>query len=122
MTPLERAARAAEEIDQLGFSLTLTRLVDGVSTYKLTYDDGDGPFEFDDINDGYAHVSRKRSLARARAVIEAIREPDEAMMVAGCKADDILGELVDWRDYDCTTRETVSRVYKAMIERMLADG
>ncbi len=43
------------------------------------------------------------------------REPTEAMNVAGCKEDDILGELVDWRGENTTTRETVARVYRAMI-------
>lgn len=42
-------------------------------------------------------------------------EPTEAMNVAGCKEDDILGELVDWRGENTTTRETVARVYRAML-------
>lgn len=42
-------------------------------------------------------------------------EPTEEMKVAGCKEDDILGELVDWRGDNVTTRDAVARVYRAML-------
>lgn len=36
-------------------------------------------------------------------------------MVAGCREDDIIGELVDWKGENCTTRDAVTRVYRAML-------
>lgn len=39
----------------------------------------------------------------------------EEMNVAGCKADDPLGGLVDWRGNETTTREAVDTVYRAML-------
>lgn len=49
-------------------------------------------------------------------------QPTEAMLIAGCKADDILGELVDWRGANCTTREAVGRVYRAMVAAAPEEG
>ncbi len=57
----------------------------------------------------------------ARAAIEAMREPTEAMKLAGCKHDDPLGELVDWRGADTTTREAVGGVFTAMIDAALEE-
>lgn len=49
-------------------------------------------------------------------------EPTEPMCVAGCAEDDVLGRLVDWRGPNCTTRETVSRVYRAMLAAVKGAG
>ncbi|CAN7597349.1 hypothetical protein [Bosea sp. LjRoot237] len=70
---IERVAGAIEEAD-VGFSLRLTRLVDEVHTYTLMYSDGVGPFEYEDIDDGYAHVRERKFNAKARAAIAAMRE------------------------------------------------
>lgn len=61
------------------------------------------------------------AMDEARAAIEAMREPTEAMKVAGCKQDDPLGELIDWRGDRATTREVVSGVYQAMIDDLLSE-
>ena len=49
-------------------------------------------------------------------------EPTEAMCVAGCREDDILGELVDWRGPDTTTREVVANLYRAILAASPATG
>lgn len=67
-------AKIAEAIDsaEVGYSLSLTRLVDGEHTYTLTYSDGNGPYEFGDIHDGYGHIRDRKSKAQAEAVITAL--------------------------------------------------
>ena len=67
-------AKVAEAIEsaEVGYSLNLTRLVDGEHTYTLTYSDGAGPFEFSDINDGYEHIRNRKRKAQAEAVIAAL--------------------------------------------------
>lgn len=58
----------------------------------------------------------------ARAALQAIREPDEAVQVAGCQADDPLGGLTDWRGEGDTSRDGVARVFTAMIDSILSEG
>lgn len=90
---IEAAAKAMESAE-LGYHLRLTGLVDGVHTYTLTYDDGTPPLNFDNIDDGYAHIASKRRLAQATAAITAYlagdvvvpREETTAMLAAGQKA------------------------------------
>lgn len=64
--------------------------------------------------------------AEAQAVAEGWKlvpvDPTEAMCVAGCREDDILGELVDWRGPDTTTREVVANLYRAMLAASPATG
>lgn len=68
----ELIQRVADAIDkaEVGYSLRLTRLLDGESTYTLTYNDGSEPIEFSDIDDGYAHIRARLHRARAEAAIE----------------------------------------------------
>ncbi len=79
MTPdretIERVAAAIESAE-VGYSLELTRLVDGERTYTLTYSDGTPPLTFDDIDDGYDHIRRRRHKAQAVAVIAALSPPE----------------------------------------------
>ena len=56
---------------EFGYDLNLIRLVDGVSTYRLTYSDGTPPIEFDDMDEAYAHIAAKKRSAQARAAISA---------------------------------------------------
>lgn len=92
---LEAGARALREAE-VGYHLRLTRLIDGVSTYTLTYDDGSPPIEFDNMDDGYAHIAAKKSEAQFKAVITAYEShlkaegfvvvpviPTQAMLDAG---------------------------------------
>lgn len=67
---VEAAARAMEEAE-FGYNLSLTRLVDGVHTYTLTYSDGSDPIEFDDMDAAYAHVAGKQRAAQAIAALTA---------------------------------------------------
>ena len=64
--------------------------------------------------------------AEAQAVAEGWKlvpvDPTEAMCVAGCREDDILGELVDWRGPDTTTREVVANLYRTMLAASPATG
>jgi len=61
---------------EIGFSMSLIRLVDGVHTYSLTYSDGER-FEFcdDDTDDFdaqdrlYAHVRARKRRMQASAVL-----------------------------------------------------
>lgn len=84
-TMIERVARAIDA-DDLGFSLRLVELVGGVSTYELTYSDGSGPIKFDCTDDAYEHVRKRRNEARARAALEAMREPTEVQVERGVDA------------------------------------
>lgn len=64
-----------------GYSIKLVRLVDGVSTYRLVYDDA-GPFEFDSHEEASRHVARRKAEVDAIAAIRAMREPTPAMRAA----------------------------------------
>jgi len=112
---IEAVARALREAE-VGYHLSLTRLVDGVSTYTLTYNDGSPFIEFDNMDDGYAHISAKRSEAQSKAVITAYeahlkaegfvvvpREPTQAMTQAAMDA------------LDSPFYADLERVYRAMI-------
>ena len=63
-------------------------------------------------------AERNLCLASAQAAIStilaALQEPTEGMNVAGCQADDPLGALIDWRGENCTPREGVANVWRAM--------
>jgi hypothetical protein len=87
MNDMQERVAAALERAEIGYSLKLTRLVDGVSTYTLTYDDGTPPIEFGDNSDAYAHIAAKKRLRAATLAIEAMREPTEVMMLAGERAE-----------------------------------
>ena len=75
MTPdketIERVAAAIESAE-VGYTLRLTRLVDGEETYTLAYSDGTPPLTFSDIDDGYRHVQARKRKAQAVAVIAAL--------------------------------------------------
>lgn len=72
---IDRIAAAIESA-QVGYSLTLTRLLDEERTYTLTYSDGTPPLTFDDIDDGYLHISERKRRAQAAAVIAALEPPE----------------------------------------------
>ncbi|TIM07563.1 hypothetical protein [Mesorhizobium sp.] len=67
---VEIAAKAMDDAE-FGFTLNLTRLVDGVSTYTLTYSDGSPPLEFGATDGAYEHVAQRKRLTQARAALTA---------------------------------------------------
>lgn len=74
----EVIADAIGEAD-VGFSMNLIRLVDGVHTYSLKYSDGETLVFSDDETDDfdaqgrlYAHVRARKRLLMADAVLAAI--------------------------------------------------
>lgn len=63
----------------VGFSMSLIRLVDGVHTYRLTYSDGeiqefsdDETDDFDAQDRLYAHVRARKRQRQADAVLAAL--------------------------------------------------
>lgn len=102
MTKLEEIARALEDAD-IGYSLRLTRLVDGVSEYTLTYDDGQMHI-FEDIQDGYEHIRVRRREAQARAVLSTLKTPTPGVVEAGQAA-------CEWVKGD-----EAADIYRAMID------
>lgn len=95
MTEYVNKIADAIESAEVGYKLSLTRLVDGVSTYTLTYSDNSMPLEFVDSDDNdysaqdaaYAHIARTRREKAARSVLQAMREPTQAMIDAAYEAE-----------------------------------
>lgn len=81
---IERVATAIERAD-LGWSINLVKLVDGCSTYRVDYHDGSEPVEIDGYEAALESAEKRRRVLRARAAIEALREPTEAMLGANMK-------------------------------------
>ena len=74
----DRIADAIAQAD-VGFSMNLIRLVDGVHTYRLTYSDGethefcdDETADFDAQDRLYAHVRARKRQRQADAVLAAL--------------------------------------------------
>ncbi|WP_029073538.1 hypothetical protein [Kaistia adipata] len=67
---VERVANAINDAD-VGYRMTLIRLVDGIYTYELVYD-GEAAIEFDNTDDLYEHVGARKREAMARAAILAM--------------------------------------------------
>ncbi|MDW9528089.1 hypothetical protein RWE87_05010 [Sinorhizobium meliloti] len=108
-TMVERVARAIDEAE-VGYSINLTRLVDGVSTYTLRYQGVSDPLEFSSYDEASEHVRTTRNERRARAAIEAMTEPCDEMIQAGV-SEDQTDEV--YRD--------VRSVYTAMIRAALKE-
>ncbi|WP_144378507.1 hypothetical protein [Mesorhizobium amorphae] len=81
---VERVAKGMEEAE-FGYEMKLISLIDEVSTYRLTYSDGE-VLEFGSSGEVYEHVAQKKRRTQARAAIEAIHSPTEAMIDAGADA------------------------------------
>ncbi|TIL54351.1 hypothetical protein [Mesorhizobium sp.] len=67
---VERVADALETAE-LSYSMELIRLVDGESTYRLKYSDGQ-TLEFSSSDEVYAHVAQRKRLSQATAAIAAV--------------------------------------------------
>lgn len=114
---IERVAKAIREADEIGYSISLARLVDGVTTYELDYGGGESPLEFETHSEALEHVVARRNCARARAAIEAMREPTPEMRAAmrdtleSCRDDDfdtdhcLDGAHVWWDGIDAALKE-----------------
>lgn len=76
---VERVAKAIEDA-QLLWSIRLTRLVDGESTYELRYDGCEKALEFSSHDEALEHLTAVKRRVAARAAIAAMREPSEAMV------------------------------------------
>jgi hypothetical protein len=75
---IEKVAKAIEAAD-ISYSVRLTRLVDDVATYTLSLPDHE-PMEFPSHDKALEYVAELRNAARARAAIEAMREPTYVMI------------------------------------------
>jgi hypothetical protein len=84
MKMVEKIAAAIKQAD-IGYNLRLTRLVDDVSEYTLTYADGQTHI-FEDIDDGYAHIADRRRKLQADLILRALEVPTEGMKMAGAQA------------------------------------
>lgn len=73
---IQSVAEAIEAAD-VGYNLRLTKLLDGISEYTLTYADGE-EHVFEDINDGYRHIRDRRFRAKAVAAIGAVNADRQA--------------------------------------------
>ena len=65
---VREAVEAILDADEIGYSLNLTRLVDGEHTYTLTMQ-GREPVEFSDIDDAYEHIRQVKRQIRADAIL-----------------------------------------------------
>ena len=109
---IERGADALERAE-IGYSLRLTRLVDGVSTYTLTYDDGTPPIEFGDNSDAYANISAKKRLRAAMLAIASIEAAGYAIVPARETVAILSAGQKAWNDDPAKLSSTL---YRAMIE------
>lgn len=80
MDMIERLADAIDNAE-MGYSLRLTSLIDGVSTYTLTYSDGE-VYLFEYADDAHEHIQQRRRKMQATAVLKALREPTSEMIAA----------------------------------------
>lgn len=81
-TMRDRIAKAIDAVETVEYSLLLTRLVDGESTYTLTIA-GVDPMEFPSLDDAHKHLRALTTAAKVEAVLRAMREPTDAMIMAG---------------------------------------
>lgn len=112
---IERAAEAIEKAD-VGFNLRLVRLVDGVSTYTLTYDDGSPVLEFESTDDAYDHIRQKKAVAQATAALTAALG-DTHVMVERLDLSDVV-EVADRNEF----HPSISRVKAALYARRGSQG
>lgn len=64
---IEKVAKAIDDAD-VGYSINLTSLIDGVSEYTLTYADAE-PMKFEEYWQASEHVAERRYREKALAAI-----------------------------------------------------
>lgn len=112
---VERVADAMEDAE-VGYSIQLARLVDGVSTYQLTDSDRGPALHFGSHSSASEYIQKKNRLLRARAAIEAMREPT-AWMMANASAVSVTDSV---KTYE-SCGPLVAAINKAMIDAALED-
>lgn len=83
MSEMVKRVRDALRNANVGYSISLTRLVDGVSTYEVVIHGDCCMREFSSHEEALEYVTERREEGRARAAIETLREPTELMLCAG---------------------------------------
>lgn len=78
-TMIERVAQAIEQA-QIGYSISMVRLVDGVATFECRVDGVEGVLEFDSHAEALEFVTARQREFQARAAIEAMSEPTKLML------------------------------------------
>lgn len=81
---MERVARAIDSV-RPDYSIHLTRLVDDEATYTVDYGDGQTA-EFSSHDTALYSIQKRKRMATARLVIEAMREPTAEMLLAAYEA------------------------------------
>lgn len=96
---LQAAAEAIAE-SEIGYEIKLTKFVDGVSEYSVTFPDSSDPRTFPSHAAASEYVERERNLAKAKAAVEAYLAaadgwmPIETAPKNGIKID--VGVLSQW--------------------------
>jgi len=88
------AIRKADE--DFGYSIRLTRLVDDVATYTLTFP-GEEPLEFGSNEDANEHVRAERDKRRADAILLAFAQQPEGWVPIADAPNDAR-ELLGWAE------------------------
>lgn len=109
---IEYVAKAIEDVD-ISFSIELTDLRDGVAHYTLRYRSTGESIGFGSHDEAYAYHADRLKRAQARAAIEAMREPTEAMLRQGVRSAPIQPDV----GYDDEReRRQVREIWEAMID------
>lgn len=74
MTMRERMARAMEAAE-IGYEMKLVSLINGISTYRPRYSDGE-VFDFGSTDEVYEHIADRKRRTQVEAVLDAMRETD----------------------------------------------
>lgn len=69
---IEKVANLIEK-SKVTFNMRLTRLIDRVSTYEITYNDSDAKYEFDDQDQAYEHIGKYIRTRQAEALIKSLK-------------------------------------------------
>jgi len=73
---IEKLMLALQKSGEFSYNIGLVRLVDGVSTYKLTYKGEDGfetNIEFSEMEDAYEYIAEKKYWNMAAAVLDVMK-------------------------------------------------
>jgi hypothetical protein len=68
---IERIGKALAPVECF-YSMKMISLVDGISTYEVTYDDGEKQ-QYVGIDAAYEDIKRRKGIALGRAALEAIK-------------------------------------------------
>jgi hypothetical protein len=73
---IEKLILALQKSGEFSYNIALIRLVDGVSTYELSYRTGDGKttIQFSEMEDAYEYIAEKKYHQMAEAVLDVVKE------------------------------------------------